>query len=53
MFRLMNQKEHKELLKDFKEYSKKITSSRKESEKFLRRTGIHTKNGKLTEKYAS
>lgn len=49
----MNKEEHKELLKAFKKYSDKITASKKESENFLIRTGIHTEKGKLTKQYAS
>jgi len=49
----MNKKEIKELLKSFKEYSEKVIASKKESKKFLVKTGIHTKEGKLTKQYAS
>ncbi|MEH6659596.1 hypothetical protein [Leeuwenhoekiella marinoflava] len=49
----MNKEEQKELLKAFKKYADKITASKKESEKFLIRTGIHTEKGKLTKQYAS
>tara|TARA_B100002049_G_C15733848_1_gene231591 strand:+ start:112 stop:261 length:150 start_codon:yes stop_codon:yes gene_type:complete len=49
----MNKEEQKELLEAFKKYAKKITSSKKDSEEFLIRTGIHNQNGKLTKQYAS
>ncbi len=49
----MNSKEHKEYLEEFKKYSKKITSSKKEAKKFLVRSGIHDNKGELSEAYTS
>ncbi|MCH8535411.1 MAG: hypothetical protein LAT51_10115 [Flavobacteriaceae bacterium] len=49
----MNKKEQKELLKAFKVYAEKVLASKKESKKFLIKTGIHTEKGKLTKPYAS
>lgn len=48
----MNKEEQKELLKAFKEYSRKITASKTESENFLKRAGIHKEDGSLTKRYA-
>lgn len=47
----MNSKEHKELLEAFKKYTKKLISSKKESQDFLVRSGIHNKNGELSQNY--
>lgn len=47
----MNNKEHKVYLKEFKEFSSKITQSKEEAKNFLVRSGIHTKAGKLSKPY--
>lgn len=47
----MNSQEHKEFREAFARYAKKITSSKKESQRFLIRTGIHDKNGNLSTNY--
>ncbi|MEX0811654.1 MAG: hypothetical protein WD048_05505 [Chitinophagales bacterium] len=47
----MNTVEHKKYIKDFKEYIKKIISSKKESKSFLLRAGIHTPKGNLNKNY--
>jgi hypothetical protein len=47
----MNNKEHKAYLKEFKEFSNKITSSKEEAKSFLIRSGINTKSGKLSKAY--
>jgi hypothetical protein len=47
----MTAKETKEYIKNMKEFTKKISSSKKESRKFLDKTGIYTKSGKLSQKY--
>jgi len=47
----MNSKEHKEYLKDFEEFSKKITSSMENAEGFLQRAGILTPTGRLKKAY--
>jgi hypothetical protein len=49
----MNQKEHKEYQKAFDRFAKKITSSKEEGAKFLVRSGIHNKNGKLSKAYTT
>ncbi len=36
-----------------REHFKKIGVSQKETERFLRRAGIHTRAGKLTKRYRS
>lgn len=47
----MNKREHKEYLEAFKKYSKKISSSKKQAEEFLIRSGIHNRNGELSKAY--
>jgi len=47
----MTEKEINEYVKEMKAYSKKISSSKSESIKFLVETGIYDKNGKLTKHY--
>jgi len=49
----MNQKEHKEYQKAFDRFAKKITSSKEEGAKFLVRSGIHNKNGRLSKAYTT
>ena len=49
----MNTKEHKQYLKEFKAYSKEITSTQESAQKFLVRSGINTPKGKLTKAYSS
>jgi hypothetical protein len=49
----MNNEEHKELLKAFRKFAKKVISSKEESQKFLIETGIHNKRGELSKKYAT
>lgn len=49
----MNTEEHKEFREAFKRYAKKVGSSKKESQNFLKRAGIHNKNGKLSTSYTS
>ena len=49
----MSSKEHKELLEAFKKYTKKMISSKQESQDFLLRSGIHNKKGKLSKNYIS
>jgi hypothetical protein len=38
-------------IKDIKDFTKKVTSSKKEAEKFLKATGIYTKKGNLKKVY--
>jgi len=47
----MNTKEHKALLKSFKAYSKKVTSTKSEAKNFLIRSGIHNTHGNLSQNY--
>jgi hypothetical protein len=47
----MTIKETKIYIKNMKEYTKRISSSKKESQKFLDKTGIYSKNGKLSNNY--
>lgn len=49
----MNSKEHKEYQEKFKRFAKKITSSKEEGAKFLVRSGIHNKDGKLNKVYTN
>jgi hypothetical protein len=49
----MNTREHKQYLKEFKEYSREIISSQENAREFLIRTGINTPTGKLTKAYSS
>jgi hypothetical protein len=49
----MDKKEHNTYLKEFKEYSKNITSSKKTTQKFLVRSGINTPTGRLTKTYST
>jgi hypothetical protein len=49
----MNTREHKQYLKEFKEYSREIISSQENARNFLIRTGINTPTGKLTKAYSS
>lgn len=49
----MNQKEHKEYQKAFDRFAKKVTSSKEEGAKFLVRSGIHNKNGRLSKAYTT
>lgn len=49
----MNNKEHKEYQKAFDKFAKKIIASKEEAAKFLIRSGIHNKNGKLSKAYAT
>ena len=49
----MNNKEHKEYQKAFDRFAKKVTSSKEEGAKFLVRSGIHNKNGKLSKAYST
>lgn len=49
----MNSKEHKEYQRAFEKFAKKVTSSKEEGAKFLVRSGIHDKNGKLSKVYAT
>ncbi len=49
----MNSKEHKQYLKEFKEYAKEVTSTRQNALDFLIRTGINTPTGRLTKKYSN
>jgi hypothetical protein len=44
-------KEQKELIKEFKKYSKEMTATKKSSQDLLIRTKINKKDGKLTAKY--
>lgn len=48
----MNTQEHKQYLSEFKAYSKEIIASREGAQKFLIRSGIHTKAGKLAKAYS-
>jgi len=48
----MNHKEHKEYLKDFKDYSKEILETKESSQEFLIRIGVNTPTGKLTRAYS-
>lgn len=48
----MNTQEHKQYLSEFKAYSKEINASREVAQKFLIRSGIHTKAGKLAKEYS-
>ncbi len=49
----MNSKEQKEYQKAFERFAKKITSSKEEAAKFLVRSGIHNKDGKLSKAFSS
>ena len=49
----MDKKEHTEYLKEFKAYSKEVTSTKEASQKFLIRTGINTPKGRLSKAYSS
>jgi len=49
----MNPQEHKQLLNEFKAFSKEINASREEALQFLMRAGIYTKLGKLTKPYTA
>lgn len=48
----MNKEEHKKLQKEFREFAKKVLSSKEESQKFLIEAGIHNKKGELSKHYA-
>lgn len=47
----MTPKQIDNYVKNIKKFTKEITVSKKESQKFLEKTGIYTKNGKLTQNY--
>ncbi len=47
----MTRKQAKEVKTSFKEYSKKILSSKENSKKFLIELGVCDKKGKLTRNY--
>ncbi len=47
----MNKVKQNKSLSDFKEYLKKQTATKEASEEFLRKLGVHTKNGNLSKKY--
>lgn len=49
----MTPKEHKEYQKAFDRFAKKITSSKENGAKFLVRSGIHNKNGRLSKAYTT
>lgn len=44
-------KEQRDLIRDFKKYSKEVTATKKSSQELLIRTKINTKSGELTSKY--
>ncbi len=48
----MDKREHSAYLKEFKAYSKEITSTKASTKEFLIRTGINTPTGKLTKAYS-
>ena len=48
----MNTQEHRQLLSEFKAYSKEIIASREGAQQFFIRSGIHTKAGKLAKAYS-
>jgi hypothetical protein len=47
----MNTKEHKEYLREFKQFSKEVTSSKESAKKFLISSGISTPTGRLKRVY--
>ena len=47
----MSTKEQRQLLDDFKEYSKKVTATKESARELLIRTKINTKTGKLKKDY--
>lgn len=47
----MENKEHREYIKDLKSLTEKLLKSKKESESFYVSAGIHTKTGRLTHVY--
>ena len=49
----MDKREQNAYLKEFKAYSKEITSSKDSSKEFLIRTGINTPTGRLTKAYST
>ncbi len=49
----MDLKEHKAYQKEFKAYSKEITATKDSTMKFLIRSGINTRTGRLTKTYSS
>lgn len=47
----MSQKELSETLQSMEKYRKKVTSSKEESRKFLRKLGVLDKNNNVSESY--
>ncbi len=47
----MDTKEQQAFIKEFKKFSKEISSSKEKSQNFLKKAGIHTKTGRLTKPY--
>jgi hypothetical protein len=47
----MTKKEQLKTIKELENYKKEVTSSLDSAKKFLIRTGIHTKNNKLSKAY--
>ena len=47
----MSNKEFEKILKDFKEYGKKVTASEAANKKFLQELGILTPTGRPTKKF--
>ncbi len=50
--KIMNHKEHKEYLKEFKEYTKQIVATEDDSKQFLIRVGISNSEGELSDCYS-
>lgn len=47
----MTEKQLKKIIKEMKAFGKKLLDSKEESRKFLIKTGIYTKTGKLSSHY--
>ena len=47
----MTKQQEKKIKESITEHSKKVLSSKTESQKFLRELGVYTKNGQLTRDY--
>jgi len=47
----MSEAEKKKLIKDMRDYSKKVASSSVQAKELLAKTGMYTRNGKLKPEY--
>lgn len=47
----MNNDKQNQSLSEFKKYLKKQTATKESSEVFLKKLGVHNKNGELSKKY--